>query len=347
MSANNAPGEVNKDKFFDSPNISSAEDEIEEVVDKEAEERKKRETVEIDGIPIEDKEIKYKAADIKKKGKMNYFVNVEGAEERAKAEAKRKEEAKKAAERKVEEIKKAAERQEKEAKTTEERRLVEEKKHIDDVNAYLKKQKKKAASDEKRIERGESKFANFFAGKRKIIIPIALAAIALIGVCVYFIVVLPIQRWQEEQESAAIDEKEAQEYAERTEKNLYYQAYLALGESADLKNALDNYDYDTVDLIYKEFLDKMENSADKAKLYADEAKRIWRSNPDEKERIYNLAALAFESDSENMDILQDLQGIYTYYNDQEKTRQIFEQIQIVRSQQAAETMEENPEPVEG
>ena len=181
MSVNNAPGEVNKDKFFDSPNISSAEDEIEEPeVDKEAEERKKRETVEIDGVPIEGKEIKYKAEDIKKKGKMNYFVDVEGAENRAKNEAKKAEEEKAAAEKKAAEEKKSAERKVKEAEAAANREVVEEKKHLEEVNAYIKRQRKQKAHDDKKEKARDSRFRKlFWTGKRKLIIPAALIAIIL------------------------------------------------------------------------------------------------------------------------------------------------------------------------
>ena len=101
MSANDAPGEVDTNNLFGSPNISTASEDDEELIDPEAkkaaEEQRERETVDIDGVPIADKDIKFKAEDIKKKDKMNYFVNVEGAEERAKADAKKKEAEKRAA----------------------------------------------------------------------------------------------------------------------------------------------------------------------------------------------------------------------------------------------------------
>lgn len=129
MSAKNAPGEVNENPNFDSPNISSAADEEQQAIDAAAEERKKAETVDIDGIPIEEKELQFKAEDIKKKGKTEYFVNVEGAEERKKEAAKKAKEEAEAAARKAKEEKAAADKAaaeqaaaEAKAKTEEEKR---------------------------------------------------------------------------------------------------------------------------------------------------------------------------------------------------------------------------------
>lgn len=85
MSANNAKGGVNNSPNFDSPNITD-EEELERLEKEvEAERRRKSETVAIDGKPIDEKELKYRSEDIDKKGKTEYFVNVEGAEERARA----------------------------------------------------------------------------------------------------------------------------------------------------------------------------------------------------------------------------------------------------------------------
>lgn len=348
MSANNAPGEVNKDKFFDSPNISSAEDEIEEPeVDKEAEERKKRETVEIDGVPIEGKEIKYKAEDIKKKSKMNYFVDVEGAENRAKNEAKKAEEEKAAAEKKAAEEKKSAERKVKEAEADANRKVVEEKKHLEEVNAYIKRQRKQNKSSKAREERNTRFASMFWTGKRKLILPGILIGIVVIC-AVAGLIFGALEKKRQEEELLAQDNKDAQEHVERTEKNQYYQATASLDESEDLRNALDNYDYVTIDLIYQEFLDKAETATDKAKLYADEARRIWRNDNEEKERIYQLAAMAYELDNEDLDVLQILQSIYTSYGDSEKNNEVFEQMQKVLEKQASENpAEDNSGKVEG
>ena len=344
MSANNAPGEVNKDNLFDSPNISSAEDEIEQPeIDKEAEERKKRETVKIDGVPIKGKDVKYKAEDIKKKSKMNYFVDVEGAENRAKAAAKKAEDEKAAAKKKAEEEKKSAELKEKEAEAEANRKIVEEKKHLEEVNAYVKRQKKERAHEAKKETARDSRFKTlFWTGKRKLIIPAILVAIILIGVSVYFIAILPYQRWQAEQASLAEDKAEAEEHEERTKKMVYYQAKQKLDTSKDLESALDNYDYDTIELIYQEFIDQTENVTDKAKLYVDEATRIWKTNPDdEKDRIYQLLAVAYELDPDTLDITQSLISIYNYYQDYEKSTEVFNHQEMILQQNASDGSDNN------
>ena len=106
----NPAGEVgkanNKDgDLIESPNITHASaDESEPYIDAKEEARKaarkKAETVEIDGVPIDEKDLKFKAGDIKRKGADDYFVNVDRREiekkerRRAKAEEaiRRKEE---------------------------------------------------------------------------------------------------------------------------------------------------------------------------------------------------------------------------------------------------------------
>ena len=342
MSANNAPGEVNKDKFFDSPNISSAEDEIEEPeVDKEAEERKKRETVEIDGVPIEGKEIKYKAEDIKKKGRMNYFVDVEGAEDRAKNAAKKAEDEKAAAEKKAAEEKKSAERKVKEAEAAANRKVVEEKKHLEEVNAYIKRQRKQKAQEEKKENARDSRFKKlFWTGKRKLIIPSAIALLTIIGICAYFCIIIPIQKSQDDQESRALADAEVQKHDKRTKGNIYYQSRLPLDQSADLKNALDNYDYTTVAIIYQEYIDMAENSSDKARLYMDEAYRIWQTNPDEKEIVYNILQQAYNTDPEDTDVLQTMIDIYNYYQDYDKSTVILAEQEAILSRKASENESE-------
>ena len=92
MSANDAKptGGENKEvaeKKFNSPNIKSAADEIieEPQISEEEARRKAKETVAIDGIPIDEKDIKFRAKDIKEADTGKLFVKVEGAEERKKA----------------------------------------------------------------------------------------------------------------------------------------------------------------------------------------------------------------------------------------------------------------------
>ena len=62
---------------------------VKEMNNAEARYEWKTETVDIDGISFDEKELKFKAEDIKKKGETEYFVNVEGAEQRKKEAARK------------------------------------------------------------------------------------------------------------------------------------------------------------------------------------------------------------------------------------------------------------------
>lgn len=198
MSAKDAPGEVNKNPNFDSPNITSAADEVMEMIDAEKAARKKAETVEIDGVPIDEKEVKFKAEDIKKKGKTEYFVNVEGAEQR-KREAQRRakleaEEAKRRAkaddERVINELHKKAEQRKRENRAVEEKAKAEDNRVIGELHKKAEKRKKenRAAARKERA----AKRKKFFQKNKKLFKIILIAIVALvvaagIAVAVYFI----------------------------------------------------------------------------------------------------------------------------------------------------------------
>ena len=81
--ANTSPEVGEKDKFGDhsaSPNIRSSADESEDKnFDAATEARRKHETVEIDGVPIDSDDIKYHSDNIKAKDHSDFFVKVEGA----------------------------------------------------------------------------------------------------------------------------------------------------------------------------------------------------------------------------------------------------------------------------
>ena len=171
MSAKDAPGEVNNKNrqgdgaispnFDDSPNISSAVDEEQQAIAAEEAAKKQAETTLIDGIPIEGDDVKYKASEIKKKGKTEYFVNVEGAEKRKREAARKareeammaeqeaidaKRRAKANDERVVGELKKKAEAVKRRNKADDERVIGELKKKAD----VRKKQNRKAEVSAKR-----------------------------------------------------------------------------------------------------------------------------------------------------------------------------------------------------
>ena len=217
MSAKDAPGEVNENPNFDSPNISSAADEEQQAIDAAAEERKKAETVDIDGIPIEEKELQFKAEDIKKKGKTEYFVNVEGAEERKKEAAKKAKEEAEAAARKAKEEKAAADKAaaeqaaaEAKAKTEEEKRQkAEDTRVIGELKQKAKarkKQNREIAQKEKKEKfkqyirddlqesaRRANKVKKFFFGGWHKIITI-LVVLIIIAIPTFFIVNTNIEK---------------------------------------------------------------------------------------------------------------------------------------------------------
>ncbi len=312
MSAKDAPREVNKDKVFDSPNISSSEEEIEQEVDKEAEERKKRETVDIDGIPIEEKEIKYKAEDIKKKKKMNYFVNVEGAEERAKAEAKRKEAAARAAEKQAEDEKKAAEKQKKEEQAAADKKLADEKKQLDEVNAYIKKhkkQKKLSAEDQERLRK-----------RRGLILKLSGIALGLI-IVVVVVAVIVVNKIQEDERLRAEEASEAA-ISEAIAKDPYMIARIQLDNDRDILNYFENYQFDDIDRVYENFVEEIQNEDDKGRLFIDKMQRLLRYSPDEYDRILEAAERAYVYAPRNVEVVQNVVYAYNYVGQTEKANDL-------------------------
>lgn len=125
MSANDAKptGGENKEvakKRINSPNIKSAADEVvaEPQLSEEEARRKAKETVAIDGIPIDEKDIKFRAKDIKEADTGKLFVKVEGAEERKKALIRDMEKQKAELIHKEEELKRQTARTERKAKSS-------------------------------------------------------------------------------------------------------------------------------------------------------------------------------------------------------------------------------------
>lgn len=168
-----------KEAIKNSPNISSAYIDDQPEIDIEAEKRKESETVKIDGVPFSDNEIKYKISDYKKQGKINYFVNVEGAEKRKKEAARKTREEAAIAERKAKEAKAAANKKAAEKKAADAKAKAEAEKHqkaedtrvigeLKEKAKNRKKQNRAAAREEKRRQKAEKRAAfwrsvgNFF-----------------------------------------------------------------------------------------------------------------------------------------------------------------------------------------
>ena len=216
MSAKNAPGEVNENPNFDSPNITTAEEEEQQAIDAEKEARKKAETVDIDGVPIDEKDISFKASDISKKGKAEYFVNVEGAEQRkkeaakkARIEAEEEEKAKKRAEKIVKKIE--AEEKANNAKIkaeNEKRQKAEDARVISELKKKAETRKKENrifARQERQRKRREriadciEKIKYFFFGKWHKFITITVIILA-IAIPSYFIIKTSIEQEQKRAE---------------------------------------------------------------------------------------------------------------------------------------------------
>lgn len=334
MSAKDAPGEVNNKNLFDSPNISAAEEEkVKPEVDKEAEERKKRETVDIDGVPIDDKDIKYKAADIRKKGRMNYFIHVTDASKYEKQAERRKAQAKRAAEHMAAEEKREAEREEKEAAAAAIKKQVEEKKHIDEVNTYVMQQKKAKAKEEKKEEREEKRADRRPNGRRdshKKIITGAIIAGVLIIAGVVTVIIL--------NKTGVIGGGEDPYVAE-------YMAYPAhaiiaeLDKNEELKSALDNYQYYLIDQIYDDSL-KGASDETKAEVYLNMADRIAKRNATEHEAIIAAIEKARACDPENIYVLTRLRDEYMIADDYDKMREIDRLIKSISAKEDKEVGEE-------
>ena len=339
MSAKDAPGEVENKNIFGSPNISASEDEeiIKPEVDKEAEEQKKRETVNIDGVPIDKKDIKYRAADIRKKQKMKYFVHVTDASKYEKQAARRKALAKRAAEHRAAEEKREAEREEKEAATAAAKKQAEEKQHIDDVNKYIEHQKTERARSAKKAKKAEerSRFRKY-----RIII-IAVAAIALIAVIVA--IVLAVINGMNSAEDAERRRQEEEAEAKSSEAFLadkYMQISIRLDTDTDIENYFKNYQFDDIDRIYDEFVEKLDKDSDKGKLFIDKMQRILRYAPDEYDEIVKAAERAYSYAPNNSEIVDNVVYAYEYAGQIEKANELKKVLDKLRKEELEKIKQE-------
>jgi hypothetical protein len=315
MSAKDAPGEVKDKELFDSPNISASEEEeiIKPEVDKEAEEQKKRETVDIDGVPIDDKDIKYKASDIRKKGRMNYFVHVTDASKYEKLAEKRKAEAKRAAEHRAAEEKREAEHEEKVAAAAAVKKQAEEKKHIDEVNEYVKQKKREKAAADKKEDR------KYSARRRTIIISaIAVVVVAVIGVAVALIV-SNIQRIADEDaEKRRLDE----EYLAEFMANPVNAMLEKINKDEQIIGYIENYQFEEVYRIYDEYLFEVTDNHVKAYVYMDLADKIRMNTTGEEKEVVKVMEKARIYEPEDRYLLSHLQSAYFEAGEKEKAKEV-------------------------
>ncbi len=158
-----------------SPNIKSAADEPINEDTSAADTSKPGETVEIDGIPIAEEDIQFRSENIKKKDTGDLFVNVEGAEKRAREaerkkakEAKEKEKVEKEKQKELEEKRHAEEEAKKQAAAKHERQVKKE-----------QARKARQARHERSVQRAK-KVGNFFFGGKHKFITLGIVALAII-----------------------------------------------------------------------------------------------------------------------------------------------------------------------
>ncbi|MBR0134082.1 hypothetical protein IJM16_02355 [Candidatus Saccharibacteria bacterium] len=309
MSAKDAPGEVNKDKVFDSPSSSSGDDEI-----------------------------IYKAADIKKRRKTEFFVNVEGAEERAKAAQKRLEEEEKAIAKAEKDLQKIADAEQAEV----DRELVEERKKVDEVNAYIQKQRKEKVKAEVK-ERNKKRNSRITK-----IVAIAVAAVAVIAIAVITVVNLVIipeqKRLAEEEEQRRIDEQVKAEFLA-----IEHNAIIAkLNVDADLFEAVENYHFDDVKRIYAEYLEDVTDNETKAYVYLDMADRIAAHTTDEYDEIINALETARIYAPKDTYVLRRLRDAYLMVDNNEQVAAIDEELKEIGGKRPTdEELEEQNEEEDG
>ncbi len=315
MSAKDAPGEVNNKTLFDSPNISASEEttNIKPEVDKEAEERKKRETVNIDGIPIDDKDIKFKAADIRKKQKMKYFVHVTDASKYEKQAARRKAQAKRAAEQIAAEEKREAERKEKEAAVAAVKKQAEEKKHIDEVNAYVKQKKRENAAAAKKETRGHA------VRRRTITIGAIVATVLIVVGVVVALIISNAQRIaDEEAEKRKLDEEALAEYMANPVNAMLEKIH----ENKEIDGYIENYQFDAIYPIYEEYLYDVTDNHVKAYVYMDLADKIRQNTTGEEAEVVKIMEKARIYDPEDRYVLSHLQDAYNAAGEREKAKEV-------------------------
>ncbi len=329
MSANNAKssGEVgsnlgaNEDSpNFESPNITDLAEEEQKEIDKAAEERKKAETVDIDGIPIDEKEVQFKAADIKKKGKTEFFVNVEGADERKRNEEKRIRDEAARARREAEEVAKEAEEKAHAAELAAKKKAEEAKrKATAEDNRVIGELKQKASQRKKEIRRAKrqirhKKIRNFlFKGGNKFI---SLGAVLLVIAGAIGLIIVPIEdaRYAKiRQEEQAREDEEAQKELEKDE---YYVISTYL-DTAD--EYFENFDLDKVDVIYNKALEMATTDEMRVEIYIRKSQTTYDLMYDlEPQRVLDDALAAYRLMPDSLTTIDWLITVYDRRGDEQR-----------------------------
>lgn len=329
MSVNNAKSSggvaseldaIEKSPNFESPNFESVSDEEQIKKEKAAAERKKAETVDIDGIPIDEKELKFKVADIKKKGKTDFFVNVEGAEERKRDEEKRIREEAAEAKREAEEKAREAEEKARAARAAADKKAAEAKKRATaEDNRVISELKQKAEARKKEIRRAKGqarrkkvKTLLFARGHKFITIGILL----LIAAAAVFFVVIPIVDDMDRKRDAEIIAREEEEGKKRLEED---ESYIIEPILAEADGYLENFDLSSADNLYNQALNKVSTDELRSYIYLHRSQTTAQLMYDiEPERVLNDAKKAYELNHDSYEATRWLAEVYERRGEKEK-----------------------------
>ena len=287
MNADEAQTGANDNLGYVSPNISSAEEQerqAEEELDEAALEQKKRETVELDGIPIDEKDIKFKATEIKRKADISYFVNVVEEPEEAPKDDSGKSTAKPASDKKAFDFKK--------------------------ITALINKPKTNQPQQVK------TEKIDIVAKAKSILIDgwhkyITIGVVAAIVILIGCMIIIPI-----------IEKNSSSDTGDDTTETKVYDNPFDRLKDTEINDAFSNLDFDTVERIYSEVEAELTSDEDIAKLYLDKAKRILEADESEVERIYAAAEKAYKKSPKDVDIIKELYVIYGYLGNKEKAEEM-------------------------
>ncbi len=327
----------------DSPNISSAADEErkqEAAVDAA---RRRTETVDIDSIPLDKKDVYFKAEDIKKPTDASYFVNVEGEAERKRDEARRAREQAELKRRAAAEDAQKAAAKKKAAEQAAARKAAAEKKAAAATDKRVlgelmrKAHARKKENRRVRFRRHRQKLRDrlFKGGNKFITLGATLAAAAL----VLTFVVIPLQQADERRQADELARQQAAEYERRkeTDESLIVEAII---NEADER--LESYDLDGADVIYNNALDKATSDELRSYIYLHRSQKIYRLMYDlEPERVYEDALKAYEYGQKSYEAVSWLAWIYECRNEDNKAAELQGLLEQIVKEQASESSENN------
>jgi hypothetical protein len=247
---------------------------------------------------------------------MNYFVHVTDASKYEKLAEKRKAEAKRAAEHQAAEAKREAEREEKEAAAAAVRKQTEEKKHIDEVNEYVKQQKRAKATAAKKDGRDERK-----ASVRRRIITISsivAAIIVVVGIAAALIIINQHRIADEEEQKRKQDEEYLAEFMANPTNAMLDK----INKDEEIKRLIENYRFEEVYTIYENYLIDTTDNRVKAYVYMDLADKIRMNTTGEAEEVVKVMEKARIYWPNDPYLLSHLQSAYTEAGDSDKAEEV-------------------------